>query len=111
MVKLVTERHGVVALARIPYVLFDSIAVVRDALAATEPASAVRALLIRTLGHNLRVNTDFHAEIEERVRLCEVHYVECTTHIFPRIFDLKEEPLGVSIRVDVILHQQVVLGV
>ena len=57
----------------------------------------------------MRVYGHFHAEIKERVWFCEVHDVKLNSKVLPRVFHLKKEPLSVPIRINIILHKQIVL--
>lgn len=109
MLKLVTEAQGV-ELSRIilDWVLLDTVCEVADAIAALVPAGS-SVVIFR--GHSLRVNRHLHAKVKETVGFREVHNVELDRTPFTRVFDLEKEPLRMSARVDIILHQQVVLGV
>lgn len=109
--KFVTELEGVVGEAGVANVLFDVVAKVGNPFAAPEPASAVAAVLVGTLGHLLGIYADFHSKIEKRIRLREVVYVELNGHALGSILHLEKEPLRVPIGVDVVLHQQVVFVV
>ena len=102
------------------YVFPNSIAIVTDPLtsfvpalplAKLDPLSLHLASIIIRIDSScffLRVNTYFHTVIEERIRFCKVHNIESYRKVFPGVFYLIKEPLGVSCSVDVILHQQVV---
>ena len=109
MLELVTEAQRV-ELSRIVLngVLLDAIGEVADAFAAFVPPSPCLVILGR---HGLGVDGDLHAKVKETVRLGEVHDVELDGASFARVFDLEEEPLRMPARVDVVLHQAVVLSV
>lgn len=102
--KLVTELKGIVRVAGVANVLFYVVAKIRYSFSTSKPASAVATILIGTLGHLLRIYTDFHSKIEKRIRLREIVYVELNGHPLGSILDLKKEPLRVPIGIDVILH-------
>jgi hypothetical protein len=59
-------------------------------------------------GFLLRVASDLHAVVEHGVRFVVVLDVEANGVAFACIAHSEEEPLGVSSRIYVILHQQVV---
>lgn len=70
-------------------------------------ASLVPALAL--LGELLRVNADLHAVVEHAVLLGVVLHVELDAVTLLRVAHSEEEPLSVALRVDVVLHEQVVL--
>ena len=57
----------------------------------------------------LRVDRHFHAVVEHGVGLCIVEDVELDWNASPGVLRLKVEPLGVTERICIILHEQVVL--
>lgn len=57
----------------------------------------------------LRVNRYFHAVVEHRILFVIVEYVELDWQACPRVLDSEVEPLCVSSRVDVVLHQTIIL--
>ena len=107
MLKLVTEAERKVALTVVRlWILFDTVCIVTDSLCATEPADCRVFVTLRRL---VRVDRDFHTEVEQRVRLCKVHYVKLDRRVLSSILHLEEEPLSMTASVDVVLHKQVVL--
>ncbi len=76
---------------------------VDDVVSSTEPASFISRMLLLTVNH------DLHSHIMQGIRLAEVHDIEFHLHVLGRIRDLKEEPLGVAIGVNIILQQEVIL--
>jgi hypothetical protein len=98
--ELVTETSSVVALALISDIFFYSILVVRNVLSSLVPPAA-----IFEVSFLLRINCDLHAVVKQRIWLCEIHQVKSDTHVFPRVFYLKKEPLSMAAGVDIILHK------
>ena len=87
----VLERERVVLpLLRIPQVVL----IIRDVRTRAVPPSLRVILAIRQ---------NLHPLIVQAVRLCQIDDVESDFVPTPRIRDLEEVPLGVAIRVDIIL--------
>ena len=61
--------------------------------------------------HFLRIDAHLHAIVEQRVKFSEIHDIETDGPVFSGVFNLKVEPLRVAASVNVVLHQQIVLGV
>ncbi len=49
--------------------------------------------------------------VEEGVRFLEIDDIELNLKLLGRVLDSKEEPLGIAIGVNVVLQDEVVLGV
>jgi len=79
---------------RVPYVV-----------ALLDPANAS---LSRSL---LRVNCDLHSIIEQGVWLAVVQNIELDCLPGSGVLNPKKKPLGVTLSVHIVLHQQIVLGV
>ena len=58
-----------------------------------------------------RIRKYFHSIIIQRIRFIQINYIKPNRYSFPRIWNPKEKPLRVPIRIDVILQHQVVLFV
>ena len=56
------------------------------------------------------VDRNFHAVIEETIRLRIVEDIEADFGLSSCIFHLEEEPLCVALRIDVVGHEQVILS-
>lgn len=113
MLERVREGQSVVSPARVADVLLDCVAIVRDLLATAKPSLPLKLTVSSAdaTRHRLRVYADLHAKIEQRIDFGEVHDVELDGQVLPRVLDLEEEPLRMPIRIDVVLHQEVVLVV
>lgn len=109
--ELVTEREGVVGAAEAADVSLDVVAEVGYLVAASVPATSVGAILVGTFRHLFRVDAYFHSKVEEGVGFGKVLDVELDVSSFSSVFNLEEEPLSVTISVDVILHQQIIFCV
>ena len=59
----------------------------------------------------LRIYSYFHTVVEQTVRLRIIQYVELHFVISFGILDSEEKPLCVTLRVNIILHHQIVLAV
>ncbi len=57
----------------------------------------------------LAVNHYLHSRIMQRVRLAKIHDVKLHPQSLCCIRDFEEEPLGVAVRINIILQEQVVL--
>jgi len=82
-------------------VLPDEVLEVGYVIAISMPAYTLTGFL-------LRVASDLHAVVEHGVMFVVILDVEANSVAFARIAHSEEEPLGVSSRIYVILHQQVV---
>lgn len=97
------ERHceGQCVVAATPTVPFslERVLIVADVV-----AHAVPTQLLRSIARVLREAQHSHAFVVKRIRLGQVEDVELNSVVFPSVSDPEEEPLSVTICVDVILQ-------
>ena len=105
VLKFVAELQSVIWIASITAILLDVIAKIWNTLTSSVPTSSIATIFVRALCHFFWIYTDFHSKIEKWIRLSEIIDIELNCHSFRCIFDLKEKPLCMTIRVDVILHE------
>ena len=86
-----------------PVVLPDVVFEVGNVRAPSMPAYSL------VLGFLLTVHSYFHAVVEHAVAFRVVHQVELYTVTGFCVLDSEVKPLGVANRVDVVLHQAIVL--
>lgn len=56
-----------------------------------------------------RIRKYFHSIIIQRIRFIHVNYIKPNRYSFPRIWNPKEKPLRMSIRINIILKHQIIL--
>jgi len=105
MLECVGEGQGVVAFRENTNFLSNSILLVRNINAALVPADPLSITLFVAKDRHL------HSIVEQRIWFGVVENVELDTLSFAGIVYAEIEPLGVSLSVNVVLHQQVVLGI
>jgi len=98
----VLERRSVEGLAVVGDVLSDSILEVTDIITAFVPPDVMLVSLL------LAVDRDLHTVIEKAIRLRVVEQVETNFGLLSGVLHLEEEPLGVSLSVDIVGHQKVI---
>lgn len=115
MFKCVAKSQSVELLAGVTYILSNSIAEIRYFFATSKPSLflinifitlliGLVIIMIYLIRFNLRIDAHFHSKIKQRISFCEVHYIELNGFIFSGVFDLKKEPLSMTISINVILH-------
>ena len=103
--KRVGPRQGSVLLICIDCVFPNRVVRVPYVVTLLHPAYAS---LSRSL---LRVNSDLHSTIEKRVWLAVIQNIELDCMPGSSVLHPEKKPLGVTLSVHIVLHEQVVLGV
>ena len=104
MLKCVCEGRSVVTPGIICHILANSIHEITDILTVLVPSEVLGFAPL------FGVDGDFHTVVEERVWLRVVQNVELDLHAGASVLNLEEEPLRMALRIDIVLHQQVVLN-
>ena len=105
VLEVVLECRCVEGLAVVGNVFADSILEVTDVVAALVPSNVLLLCLL------LAVDRDLHSIVEKTVWFGVVQQVEADFGLCPRVLNLEEEPLGVSLGIDIVGHEQVVLHI
>lgn len=104
MLEFVCECEGVIASLIVRHALASVIILkVGEVFSTSMPSNR---LLLAFL---VRVDKNLHALIEQTFRLKEVEHIEFHLVAFPSVLNTEIEPLGVTLRVDIILQDKIVL--
>lgn len=114
--EFVAKSQSIELLTSVTHIFADSITKIWYFFATPKPPlfliSNLITLIIRVvfilvclIGFDLRIDTYFHTKIEQRISFCKIHYIKLDGFIFAGVFDLKKEPLSMTISIDIILHE------